>query len=173
MRTLEMAETETDEHLSELKRVLKEHDIKGKAMIEQAALLRQERGEDPAPSDKGKGKAREKADEDEGSGVDPEELGLPKTPAGDEHRTKRRAIKQRLREAYLLLHQVKFLKGDVYHVLGRSAEEDAAYQAAEKLRRELLKGFFCSQLSLTQANLQISSSRRGGNQSHERITWPR
>ncbi|KAF8870912.1 SNF2 family N-terminal domain-containing protein [Gymnopilus junonius] len=117
LRTLEMAETETNNHIEELNG--------GEEEI--------------APGDKGKGKARERVDEDEGSEVDPEEFGLPKTPAGDEHRTKRRAIKQRLRDGYLLLHRVVFLKGDVYHVLQKSDKEDAAYHAADKLRRELLK----------------------------------
>jgi E3 ubiquitin-protein ligase SHPRH len=100
---------------------------------------------------KGKGKERERFsdneneddDEDEESEpdgeVDPEEKDLPKTPAGEEHRIKRRAIKQRLREGQLVLHRVKFLQGDVFHVLGKSADEDAAYQAAETLRHELLK----------------------------------
>jgi E3 ubiquitin-protein ligase SHPRH len=76
-------------------------------------------------------------DEEEEEG---EDLGLPKTPAGDEHRTKRSAIKQRLRECRLLLHKVNFLQGDVFHVLGKSEEEDAAYQAADELRHQLLKG---------------------------------
>ncbi|KDR77994.1 hypothetical protein GALMADRAFT_244962 [Galerina marginata CBS 339.88] len=144
LRTLEAAETETQKHLDELKEVLADHDAKGKALIEEAAALRQQRNEAPpelAAGDKGKGKAREKFDdrEDDGGEEDPEEKGLPKTPAGDEHRTKRRAIKQRWREGCLMLHRVKFLQGDVYHVLGRAEQEDAAYQAAEKLRRELLK----------------------------------
>ena len=45
------------------------------------------------------------------------------------------------RESRVTLHRVKFLQGDVYHVLGGSnaAAEDAAYAAAEDIRRGLLK----------------------------------
>lgn len=55
---------------------------------------------------------------------------------------KARALQQRLRECRVTLHQVMFLLGDVYHVLGAShaASEDTSYQAAELVRRDLLKG---------------------------------
>lgn len=146
LRTLEQAEADTNKHLEEIRDALAKHDAKGKILIEEAALLRQQRESSPEPSatDKGKGKARDRDDEreDEGGEEDPEEKGLPKTPAGEEHRVKRRTLKHRLREGHVLLHRVKFLQGDVYHVLGRSVDEDAAYQAAEKLRRELLKGVY-------------------------------
>lgn len=36
-------------------------------------------------------------------------------------------------------HKLWFLLGDVYHVLGVNADEDAAYAAAENLRRSLLQ----------------------------------
>jgi len=64
---------------------------------------------------------------------------LPRTPAGEDHLNKKRALQQRLRECYLTLHRIKFLQGDVYHVLGetRAADEDAAYAAAEDVRRLL------------------------------------
>ena len=101
---------------------------------------------DVTAAQKGKGKERERFNDDENDGEgedglsdpndgvdDPEEKDLPKTPA-DEHRIKRRAIKVRLREGQLVLHRVKFLQGDVYHVLGKSDEEDATYQAAERFR---------------------------------------
>lgn len=146
LRTLVLAEEDTNKHLEEIKDALAKHDAKGKILIEEAAQLRQQREsstETIETSGKGKGKARDRGDErdDDGSeDEDPEEKGLPKTPAGEEHRVKRRTLKGRLREGYVLLHRVKFLQGDVYHVLGRSKEEDAAYQAAEQLRRQLLRG---------------------------------
>lgn len=91
---------------------------------------------------KGKGKAIER-DESEppSSDEDAEDYDLPKTPAGQEHGIKRRALQQRLRESNVTLHRVKFLQGDVYHVLGgsHSAAEDAAYAAAEEIRRSLLR----------------------------------
>ncbi|KAH9916397.1 SNF2 family N-terminal domain-containing protein [Epithele typhae] len=50
-------------------------------------------------------------------------------------------IQQRLRLGRIALHKVKFLQGDVYHVLGKSYEvqENEAYAAADELRRVLLK----------------------------------
>ena len=137
---LQEAETEVHMHIKELEDVLANHDLKGKALKAEAAHHQQEKSD---LSGKGKGRTISEADEsdddddDEGDG---EESGLPKTSVGDEHRTKRRAIKRRLREGFLLLHKVKFLQGDVYHVLGKSEEEDAAYQIADELRRKLLKG---------------------------------
>ncbi|KAF9566044.1 hypothetical protein CPC08DRAFT_682833 [Agrocybe pediades] len=157
LRTLLAAETESKKLIEEIKDVLARHDAKGKVLIEEAARLRAERQakvpeREPVDNGKGKGKARavdedndESEDEDEsergdeGGEEDPEEKGLPKTPAGEEHRTKRRALKQRLRDGHITLHRVKFLQGDVHHVLGNSEQEDAAYQAAEQLRRDLLK----------------------------------
>lgn len=72
---------------------------------------------------------------------DVEDRGLPKTPAGEDHKVKRMALLARLRECLIVLHRVKFLQGDVYHVLGSSyaEKEDAAYADAESLRKDLLK----------------------------------
>lgn len=157
LETLDLAEKDTQKHLEEIQTTLAKHDAKGKEMKAEAAKLRQARARALSPdisvTQKGKGKERERfnddeneEDEDEESEhdgeIDPEEKDLPKTPAGEEHRIKRRAIKQRLREGQLVLHRVKFLQGDVFHVLGKSADEDAAYQAAETLRHELLKSSF-------------------------------
>lgn len=163
LETLDLAEKDTQKHLEEIQTTLAKHDAKGKEMKAEAARLRQARVRasslDVTAAQKGKGKEREGFSGDEGEDEDdlsehndgeddPEEKDLPKTSAGEEHRTKRRAIKQRLREGQLVLHRVKFLQGDVYHVLGKSREEDATYQAAETLRRELLKGSFISILLL-------------------------
>ena len=160
LETLDLAEKDTQRHLEEIQTTLAKHDAKGKEIKAEAANLRQARARALSPdviiTQKGKGKEREKFSEDEDEDeeiehdgdVDPEEKDLPKTPAGEEHRIKRRAIKQRLREGQLVLHRVKFLQGDVFHVLGKSADEDAAYQVAETLRHELLKSLFISALLL-------------------------
>lgn len=96
---------------------------------------------DEAANDKGKGKERERSlsplselDSDDGS--------RPETTASKEHRAKRNAMKIRLRECRLILHRIKFLQGDAYHMLGDSqaAAEDTAYGAAETIRQSLLKG---------------------------------
>lgn len=62
------------------------------------------------------------------------------SPAGEEHGKKRGALQNRLRECRIALHRTKFLQGDMYHALGQTESEDAAYDAAEKIRRDLLKG---------------------------------
>jgi E3 ubiquitin-protein ligase SHPRH len=159
LETLDLTEKDTQKHLEEIQTTLSKHDAIGKEMKTEASRLRQARARassEVTVTQKGKGKERERfsddgnEDEDEDeeiehdSEVDPEEKDLPKTPAGEEHRIKRRAIKQRLREGQLVLHRVKFLQGDVFHVLGKSSDEDAAYQAAETLRHGLLKSPFIS-----------------------------
>ncbi|KAF7317918.1 SNF2 family helicase [Mycena kentingensis (nom. inval.)] len=104
-------------------------------------------GADPVTEDnnsdtgKGKGKERERSssplsdvESDDEEGGDESDLGL------KEYRSRRRALKSRLREAQLVMHRVKFLQGDVYHTLGEAhaAAETTAYEAAESIRRVLL-----------------------------------
>ncbi|TFK32939.1 SNF2 family N-terminal domain-containing protein [Crucibulum laeve] len=143
LETLICAETETNRHIEEIMTVLSEHDAKGEILKKKAAALKGYMSTDEAEAsslshEKGKGRQtpEEIIHED-----DPEDQDLPRNPTGEEHKNKRRALKQRLREARLLLHRVKFLQGDVYHVLGgdHSESEDAAYEAAETIRRGLLK----------------------------------
>ena len=97
---------------------------------------------EPSSTDKGKGKQRAVSedphddmalDSDEGSGH---------SAVSEEHRRKRGALRSRFRECRLTLHRVKFFQGDMYHCLGEksAADEDAAYEAAGEIRRELLKG---------------------------------
>ncbi|CAA7263986.1 unnamed protein product [Cyclocybe aegerita] len=132
LEALKDAEEDAQQHVNEIKDILAQHDAKGKILIEEPALLRQQRQEsDPVPKIKGKGKEREveSDDEDDGEvqdGEDSEEKKLPKTPAGEEHRNNEGP-------------SAKFFQGDMYHVLGNTADEDAAYNAAEKLRRQILK----------------------------------
>ncbi|KAI0053500.1 hypothetical protein FA95DRAFT_1579571 [Auriscalpium vulgare] len=142
------AEKEADQLIEDIQEAIAEHDAKGEELKKDAAALRIARGQAPIRKpnaqeleDKGKGKARERdispTDSDDGF----EDNDLPKTPAGEEHVNKKRALQQRLREALLTLHKVKFLEGDVFHTLGemKAAEEERAYAAAEELRRKLLK----------------------------------
>ena len=77
---------------------------------------------------------------------DSDDGGLPKTPAGEEHLHKARALQQRLRDCYLTQHRVKFLLGDMYHWMGesKSGEEQVSYKAADDIRSKLLKCMFCS-----------------------------
>jgi len=148
LRTLDSAEKDTNQFLDGIRDTLAKHDVKGKGLKEEALAAQRRRehvmSETSATvdADKGKGKAKdEEVPEDvHEDHDDPEDKGLPKTPAGEEHRNKRKALKQRLRDGFLILHRVKFLQGDVLHVLGDSSKEDAAYEAAEKLRRQLLQG---------------------------------
>lgn len=149
--SLIMAEQEANEIIDDIKTTIAEHQVKGEALKNEARALREFRQQDLpdlSKTDKGKGKRAMSplADVDEDIDdiddiEDVEDRGLPKTPAGEEHSIKRRALQQRLRECLIVLHRVKFLQGDVYHVLGasQSDKEDASYAAAETLRKNLLK----------------------------------
>lgn len=46
----------------------------------------------------------------------------------------------RLREARMLLHKANFLLGDAYHQAEKTSDEDASYNAAEEIRKLLLRG---------------------------------
>ncbi|KAG1857719.1 SNF2 family N-terminal domain-containing protein [Suillus subalutaceus] len=142
------AEQEANGIIDDIKTTIAEHQVKGEALKNEARALRESRQQnlpDLSKIDKGKGKRAMSpltdVDEDMDDVEDVEDRGLPKTPAGEEHSIKRRALQQRLRECLIVLHRVKFLQGDVYHVLGasQSDKEDASYAAAETLRKNLLK----------------------------------
>ncbi|KAJ4490515.1 SNF2 family N-terminal domain-containing protein [Lentinula aciculospora] len=139
------AEKEAERMIAEIERMIAEHHNKGEALKREAAEQRALRGRSFT---KGKGKQREELtleeddlDEEDDDDDDDEDNGLPKTPAGKDHRDKRSALKHRLREASIQFHRVKFLQGDVYHNLGEtySAQENSAYATAEAVRRNLLK----------------------------------
>ena len=139
------AEQEANRIIDDIKTAIAEHHIKGEALKDEARALRESRQQnlpDSSEADKGKGKRAMSPLTDVDEDVDDlEDRDLPKTPAGEEHSIKRRALQQRLRECLMVLHRVKFLQGDVYHVLGalQSDKEDASYAAAETLRKDLLK----------------------------------
>ncbi|KAJ2921288.1 hypothetical protein H1R20_g15804, partial [Candolleomyces eurysporus] len=160
LEALELAEKEINDHIQEINAVLEEHHERGELLKQEAAARRHARQEAATEAQqeqeastssssnlnngKGNGVDQDQLEGDDHNGDEDEEenvedKGLPKTPAGKEHRAKTQALKARLREGRLTLHRVKFLMGDVFHVLERSKEEDAAYEDAEKLRRELLK----------------------------------
>ncbi|KAF9007147.1 SNF2 family N-terminal domain-containing protein [Cyathus striatus] len=143
--TLLRTEKEVNNQIVEIEQYIAEHDEKGKILKQQAAIARAEHDmeTDPAsPNHKGKGKEVDGASDIDDEDDDDDDGDFPHTPAGEEHRTKRRALKQRLREAKLILHQVMFLLGDVNHVLGEThaESEDLAYDKAEAVRKDLLKG---------------------------------
>ncbi|KAI6007072.1 SNF2 family N-terminal domain-containing protein [Pisolithus albus] len=144
------AEKETNELIAEVKAVITQHHQKGEALKKAAQVLRESRKQNladhsqPPASHKGKDKevARESSPlSDDGDEEEVEDRGLPNTPAGEDHRAKRHGLQQRLRECYMVLHRVKFLQGDVYHVLGpsHSEKENACYSVAETMRKDLLK----------------------------------
>ncbi|EGN92623.1 hypothetical protein SERLA73DRAFT_79438 [Serpula lacrymans var. lacrymans S7.3] len=141
LESLLLAEKELEQHIEEIKNAITEHGDKGEALKKEATLLGEPRTQKSSTNNgAGKGKMREMSPltEDESDDGDSD---LPHTPAGEEHRIKKRALQQRLRECHMVLHQIKFLQGDIYHSLGQSysESEDAAYEAAEKIRKDLLK----------------------------------
>lgn len=148
LQALKDAEKQANDMIGEIKTVLDEHHAAGEVLKKEVAAKRQSLGirageASTSTTDKGKGKERAVSEapsdsEDEGS----EDTKLPRNPAGEEHTMKRGALQHRLREIKLVLHKVKFLQGDVYHMLGEafSSAEAEAYDAAEAIRRDLLKG---------------------------------
>ncbi|KAF8624317.1 hypothetical protein AX15_005947 [Amanita polypyramis BW_CC] len=160
--TLQSAEKQVNELLAEINTAIDEHHGKGEVLKKEAAARRDSsasQANEPS-TDKGKGREREiseiPSDRDESS---EEDKGLPHNLAGEEHATKRGALQHRLREVKLVLHKVKFLQGDVYHMLGEaySSVEAAAYEAAEDVRRDLLRA---SEVEAARAMAQLVSEER-------------
>ncbi|KAF7309597.1 SNF2 family helicase [Mycena indigotica] len=124
LETLILAENESTQLLQE---------IDSSIAVHEAILL------DSDYSNKGKGKARESSvSATRSTDTKEDEIGL-QTNFQD-HRSRKTALKNRRREAQLIMHRVKFLQGDVYHMLGEGhgVSENAAYEAAESLRQVLL-----------------------------------
>jgi len=146
LETLLSAEKEAKQLIHDVTASIADHDAKGDILKKEAAALREARmqpsndGQDDSSFGKGKGKERQSLTPIPAR-EDTEDGDLPHTPAGEEHTIKRRSLQQRLRECHVTLHRVKFLQGDVYHILGasHSPAEDAAYEAAEEIRHDLLK----------------------------------
>ncbi|KAL1937944.1 hypothetical protein VTO73DRAFT_12694 [Trametes versicolor] len=138
------AETEAQKLVSDLSDVLSEHAKEGEKLKEETTRLRELRHQATShhAADHNKGKGRARSDSPDHDSVEADEEGLPHNPIGDAHRAKAGMLQNRIRDARIILHKVKFLQGDVYHVLGEqyTNQENEAYAAAEELRRVLLKG---------------------------------
>src|SRR6266566_2705000 len=159
LEILLQAEREADEVIADVLSTIADHDAEGVELKAEAAWLRAERRKRQAFGDNEvygfegtEGIRRDGLLDDSFSTFDDEndneldDSGLPKTPAGDEHLHKSRALQQRLRDCYLTLHKVKFIQGDMYHWMGESkaVEEELAYKAADGIRKKLLKCMFLS-----------------------------
>ena len=125
------AEKEANDLIRDIETVIAAHDEEGKRLKAEAAALTAGSGDNGEGSSGAKGKGRATSEEEDD---------LPKNLAGEEHRVKRRALQQRLRECQITLHKVTFLKGDLYHILGNTDEETEAYEKADNLRKILLRG---------------------------------
>jgi E3 ubiquitin-protein ligase SHPRH len=134
------AEKEARALTEEVKTALLEHSVKGAILKKEASAASIQPSADAQAVTKGKGKQR--AISEAATDASDDSSDLPHSPAGDEHGKKRGALQNRLRECRITLHRAKFLQGDLYHILGasHSPSEDAAYEAAEEIRRDLLKG---------------------------------
>ncbi|KAI0246671.1 SNF2 family N-terminal domain-containing protein [Lactifluus subvellereus] len=133
------AEKEAVQVISDVLSAIADHDATGIKLKAEIASLRAARAVT-------EGNGRHAVEDGHSSTFDNDNNGsdhgeLPKTPAGEEHLHKSRALQQRLRDCYLTLHRVKFLQGDVYHWMGelKAVEEAAAYRAADELRWKMLK----------------------------------
>ncbi|KAH8114834.1 SNF2 family N-terminal domain-containing protein [Phellopilus nigrolimitatus] len=179
------AQSDMDAMCTEINYVITEHDARGEILKQEAIAQRQaERLADDdtgASSSKGKGRQRQRSasvslSEDS---LDDE---LPKTPAGEEHKHKRRALQARLRECRVVLHQIHFLLGNVYNGLGQTyiTQEEDAYGIAEDLRKRLLKSaehaanqsvaqlkLTASKKLVTEESMKIEYCGKGGKKSEE------
>jgi E3 ubiquitin-protein ligase SHPRH len=159
LEILLQAEREADELVADILSAITDHDAKGVELKAEMASLRAERGKKQVfgdneiyDSEGTEGTRRDGPLDDSLSTFDHDNDhgsdggGLPKTPAGDEHLHKSRALQQRLRDCYLTLHKAKFIQGDMYHWMGESkaVEEELAYKAADGIRKKLLKCMFLS-----------------------------
>ncbi|KAI8992837.1 SNF2 family N-terminal domain-containing protein [Trametes punicea] len=136
------AEKEAQKLVDDLVDTLAEHAKEGEELKAETAKRREERRQASIHNANEKGKGRGRSDTPDHDRIDADDEGLPHNPVGDAHRAKRSMLQNRIRDARMVLHKVKFLEGDVYHVLGEqyANQENDAYAAAEELRRILLRG---------------------------------
>jgi E3 ubiquitin-protein ligase SHPRH len=141
LQTLKDAEQAAMDLIQELKATLADHRDKGdqpKTQTPQEQNNEMDKNHEVLAG-KEKGKAVERHASTPVSDMpEIEEDDLRRTPAGEEQNTKKGALQSRLRECHIILHQIRFLQGDVYHVMSNPAE-DEAYEGAEKIRQSLLK----------------------------------
>ncbi|KAK0200494.1 SNF2 family N-terminal domain-containing protein [Desarmillaria ectypa] len=166
LELLLIAEKEANELIDEIESAITNHDAKGDVLKKEAAARRASQPELPSR----KGKERELSWT---PSEDTDDDGLPRTPAGEEHGVKRRALQQRLRESRMVLHRVKFLQGDTYHVLGDlfSAEESTAYAICEEIRCDLLKSTE-DEVNHGMDQLDVDATRHGINENTLTIPLP-
>jgi E3 ubiquitin-protein ligase SHPRH len=134
--------------IAELEAAIQQHLEKEEALKKQDLPTEDDSTEldklNEAPGSIEKGKGREKSP----------------TPASDssegallneELTNRRRAFQHRLREVRIVQHRIKFLQGDVCHVLGdqQVALENEAYSTADQIRRDLLKGTSYTVMSIS------------------------
>lgn len=144
---LRNCENDTNEVIEEIEDVIHDHDLVGQALEGGATIGRSSTEpldlslQSPLKGKAARGPQETTEDEfDEPSGS--EEIDLPKTLARNAHKSKKRALLQRLREFKLLLHRIKFLQGDLWSARGElyAVPESEAYEAADQIRRTLLNG---------------------------------
>ncbi|ESK91489.1 snf2 family helicase [Moniliophthora roreri MCA 2997] len=150
LETLSTAEKEANKLMEDVEAALTDHRTKGEVLRKEAAAQRELRAQAQSHQQQssGKGKERESSplseeedDDDEDDDEDDDYKGIPETPEGKDYKDKLRALKSRLREARFVLHRVKLLQGDTHHNLGptHADQENEAYEAAEQIRKTLLK----------------------------------
>ena len=141
------AEKEGDKLIADVLETAKAHAKEGERLRAEVRAARRQGStgaQRTGTANDGKGKGKETRKETSASpDIDfaADEDDLPRNAIGEAYKGKLIAINSRLREARISLHKVKFLQGDVYHVLGATyeAEENTAYASAEELRRVLMK----------------------------------
>ncbi|KAJ7050573.1 SNF2 family N-terminal domain-containing protein [Mycena amicta] len=141
LETLLLAEKESLQLIQEIQSSIAAHEATAPQPTSEREAERVSRS---PPRDKGKGKQRERSlsplsaidSEDEENDDDSEEMNA----VLKQHRSRKSALKLRAREAQLVFHRVKFLQGDLFHMLGEAhtASEVAAYDEAESIRRVVL-----------------------------------
>ncbi|KAJ7026292.1 SNF2 family N-terminal domain-containing protein [Mycena alexandri] len=139
LETLLLAEKEATRLIEEIESAIATHEANSDFHHEES-----EGEASTTPNDKGKGKEQERERSSSplsDLGSEDEDDDETDDIALKEYRIKRRVLKQRLRDGKLVMHRVKFLQGDAYHMLGASqlAAENAAYAEAETIRRAILK----------------------------------
>ncbi|KAJ7623410.1 SNF2 family N-terminal domain-containing protein [Roridomyces roridus] len=133
LETLLLAEKDTVKLLDEIETCLANHEA---SRQEQATDAAEDAG--VVSDEKGKGKERERERSLSPLSDIESEDDEKDTPADKQYRAKRNGLKHRLRELQIVMHRLKFLMGDVYHML-KSPKENEAYEEAETIRRNLLK----------------------------------
>lgn len=131
--------------ITEINETIEDHKAKG-VLLRQQAIAQHSKNNPKSESPEVDGQ-KERATSIAPS-EDSEDAPTLKTPQLDGWRNKKSALSQRLRENRVVLHQIHFLLGDVYHVLGAgyNDKEDEAYGEAENLRKLLLKSQYSASM---------------------------